>query len=66
MNVAIENMPAQDLIKEWETELDALKNMEAGNPGWDWKPVQLRLERLHVLAHEIRNKKAQERAKWQP
>ena len=66
MNVAIENMSAHDLIKEWEAELDALRSMEATNPGWEWKAVQTRLERLHALAHEIRSKKAQERAKWQP
>jgi len=28
--------------------------------------VQLRLERLHALAHELRRKKGLERAKWQP
>jgi len=55
-----------ELLKEWQTELAQLQAMEQQNPSWDWKPVQLRLERLHALAHELRKKKAEERAKWQP
>ena len=66
MKTAIENFSAQELVKEWEAELETLKSMDATNPGWDWKPVQERLERLHALAHEIRGKKARARAKWQP
>lgn len=66
MNTAIEKLSAPELVKEWEAELEILKSMDASNPGWDWKPVQERLERLHAIAHEIRGKKAQERAKWQP
>lgn len=66
MEVAIEKLSAHDLIKDWEAELDALRSVEATNPKWEWKAVQTHLERLHALAHEIRSKKAQERAKWQP
>ena len=66
MNTVIEKLSAQELVREWEAELEILKSMDASNPGWDWKPVQERLERLHALAHEIHGKKAQERAKWQP
>jgi hypothetical protein len=66
MNVPIEKMTAHDLIREWESELEALKGIETSNPKWEWKPVQFRLERLHALAHEIHAKKARERAKWQP
>ena len=66
MTTAIENLSAQELVREWESELEGLRSMEASNPAWDWKPVQLHLERLHALAHEIKSKKALERAKWQP
>lgn len=66
MSSPIEKMTAHDLIQEWEAELEALRGTDASNPKWEWKPVQLRLERLHALAHEIHLKKAQERAKWQP
>jgi hypothetical protein len=63
---AIEQMSMHDLVKEWNAELSALEKMEQENPTWDWKPVQERLENLHALAHELRRKKALERAKWQP
>lgn len=63
---AIEKMPLHDLVKEWQAELSALEKMESENPTWEWKPVQMRLENLHALAHELRRKKALERAKWQP
>lgn len=62
----IEKMSLFDLLKEWQAELDQLKATEETNPRWDWKPVQLHLERLHALAREIRSRKALERAKWQP
>ena len=64
--LAIEKMSLFDLLKEWQSELDLLKATEESNPTWEWKTVQLHLERLHALAHEIRARKAQERAKWQP
>ena len=63
---SIEKMSLFDLLKEWQSELDQLKGAEESNPNWDWKPVQLHLERLHALAHEIRIRKSEERAKWQP
>ena len=63
---AIESMAPHDLLKEWQTELNALQNMEQANPTWEWKTVQLHLERLHALAQELRRKKGLERAKWQP
>ena len=66
MEVPIEKKTAPDLIREWESELDALRAANSVNPGWEWKPLQIHLERLHALAHEINSKKAQERAKWQP
>jgi hypothetical protein len=62
----IEKMSLFDLLKEWQSELDHLKSAEETNPRWEWPPVQQRLERLHALAREIRTRKAQERAKWQP
>jgi len=62
----IENMSAHDLIKEWNAELILLQGMEGSNPTWEWKSVQTHLERLHALAQELRRKKAEERAKWQP
>jgi len=62
----IEKMSLYDLLKEWQSELDQLKSAEETNPRWEWPPVQMRLERLHALAREIRTRKAQERAKWQP
>jgi hypothetical protein len=65
-NTPIESMSLHDLAKEWQAELGMLQGMESSNPTWEWKPVQLRLERLHALAHELRRKKGLERAKWQP
>lgn len=65
-NTPIESMSLHDLNREWQTELGALKEMENTNPAWEWKPVQLHLERLHALAQELRRKKGLERAKWQP
>ena len=65
-SLPIEKMSLFDLLKEWQSELDSLKANEEFNPRWDWTPVQLHLERLHALAHEIRARKAEERAKWQP
>ncbi len=65
-NTPIESMSIHDLTREWQSELSALQGLEAINPTWEWKPVQLHLERLHALAQELRRKKAQERAKWQP
>ena len=65
-SLPIERMSLFDLFNEWQSELDALKATEESNPRWDWKPVQLHLERLHALAREISSRKAQERAKWQP
>ena len=62
----IEKMSLFDLLKEWQSELDQLKATDESNPRWDWSSVQLHLERLHALAREIRTRKAQERAKWQP
>ena len=66
MPIAIEQLTAQELVKEWESELESLKTMETSNPKWEWKPVQMHLERLHALAHELQTKMARERAKWQP
>jgi hypothetical protein len=66
MKPPIEKLAGQDLVKEWQAELSALHSMDQSNPTWEWKPVQRRLERLHVLAQELRKKKAEERAKWQP
>lgn len=63
---AIEKMTLHDLVKEWHAELGVLDQMENENPSWEWRPVQERLENLHALAHELRRKKALERAKWQP
>ena len=65
-NTSIESMSLHDLIREWETELGALQQMDNTNPTWEWKPVQLHLERLHALAQELRRKKGLERAKSQP
>ncbi len=62
----IEKMSLFDLLNEWQAELEALKSTEESNPGWEWRPVQRHLERLHALGHEIRARKSQERAKWQP
>lgn len=62
----IESMSVHDLAKEWNAELTQLQGMEDSNPTWEWKIVQSHLERLHALAQELRRKKAQERAKWQP
>jgi hypothetical protein len=62
----IEKMSLFDLLKEWHAELEQLKVTEETNSRWDWPPVQRHLERLHALAREIRVRKAQERAKWQP
>ena len=62
----IEKMSLFDLLKEWQSALDQLKATEETNPRWDWPPVQRHLERLHALAREVRTRKAQERAKWQP
>jgi hypothetical protein len=62
----IEKLSLHDLLKEWKAELADLQELEASNPTWEWKPVQLHLERLHALAQELRRKKALERAKWQP
>ncbi len=66
MNIPIEKMAGNDLREEWQRILEELKSTEKTNPGWEWKPLQIQLERLHALAHEIRSKKAQARAKWQP
>jgi hypothetical protein len=66
MKPPIEKLATHDLVKEWQAELNALQSIDQSNPAWEWKPVQLRLERLHALAHELRKKKAEERAKWQP
>ena len=66
MDLPIEKMSLFDLLKEWQGEFEHLNATEESNPGWEWRPVQRRLERLHALAHEIRNRKSQERAKWQP
>lgn len=66
MALAIEKMADGDLLEQWRKEVDGLRAVETQNPQWEWKPIQLRLERLHALAHEIRAKKAQSRAKWQP
>jgi len=56
----------RELLKEWQAEISQLQAMEQTNANWDWKPVQERLERLHALAHELRKRKAEDRAKWQP
>ena len=65
-NTPIESMSLHDLIREWQTELGTLKGMDDTNPTWEWKTVQLHLERLHALAQELRRKKGLERAKSQP
>ena len=66
MEQPIEKMSVHDLQKEWQKELEGLHSIEQQNPNWAWRPIQLRLERLHALAQEIHRKKALERAKWQP
>ena len=66
MNQPIEKMSMHELLKEWQSEVGALQAIEKSNPDWNWKPLQLSLERLHALARELHSKKAQERAKWQP
>ncbi len=66
MDQSIEKMSVQDLTKAWEQQVNALAEMDKANPKWNWRPVQLCLERLHALARELGNKKALERAKWQP
>ena len=66
MKTPIEDMSLQDLQSEWQGELGALQDMEKSNPGWEWQPVQLHLERLHGVAQEFRRKKSLELAKWQP
>lgn len=65
-SLPIEKMSLFDLLKEWPSELEMLRATEEINSAWDWKPIQLHLERLHAIAQEIRARKAQERAKWQP
>ena len=65
-NPPIESMSLHDLLKEWHSELGLLDTMEQTNPTWEWRTVQLGLERLHALAQELRRQKALERAKWQP
>ncbi len=66
MNQPIEKMSIHELLKEWQAEVAVLESIEKSNPGWDWKPVQVSLERLHALARQIQAEKARERAKWQP
>ncbi len=66
MNQPIEKMSVHELLKEWQSAIGSLQGIEKNNPNWEWKSVQLSLERLHALAREIHAKKAQERAKWQP
>lgn len=66
MDQPIEKMSVQDLTKAWEQQVNALAEMDKTNPKWAWRPVQLRLEQLHALARELAQKKALERAKWQP
>ena len=66
MKAPIEQLNLQDLQQEWQRTVSSLQAMEQGNPTWEWKPVQLQLERLHALAMELRRKKALDRAKWQP
>jgi hypothetical protein len=66
MDQPIEKMSVQDLTKAWEQQVSALADMDKTNPKWEWRPVQLCLEHLHALARELNNKKALERAKWQP
>ncbi|MDH4246838.1 MAG: hypothetical protein OEW39_08845 [Deltaproteobacteria bacterium] len=62
----IEQLSTHDLLKEWNAAVGALAAMEGSNPTWEWKLVQVQLERLHALGHELRRKKSLERAKWQP
>jgi acyl-CoA reductase-like NAD-dependent aldehyde dehydrogenase len=66
MKAPIEKTSMRELLKEWQAELNHLQAMEQANPTWEWKPVQERLERLHALAHELRKRRAEDRAKWQP
>ena len=62
----IEQLSLHDLRKAWDASVNALASMAETNPAWEWKAVQLQLEQLHALAHELRRKKGMERAKWQP
>ena len=66
MKAPIEQMNLQDLQQEWQRAVGVLQGMEQGNPTWEWKQVQIPLERLQALAVELRRKKSLERAKWQP
>ena len=66
MKQSLEKMSTQELLAEWQAELNRLLTLDQANPAWEWRPVQEHLERLHALAHEIRTKKALDRAKWQP
>ncbi|MBI4082667.1 MAG: hypothetical protein HY423_08665 [Candidatus Lambdaproteobacteria bacterium] len=66
MKQPVEKMSTQELLHEWQRELELLQGLDQRNPHWEWHPIQAHLERLNVLAHELRLKKAQDRAKWQP
>ena len=66
MTNGVEKMSMNDLLKQWQSEVKTLENMESTNPAWDWMVVQGHLENLHNLAQELRRKKSLERAKWQP
>ncbi len=62
----IENLNPVQLKSAWQAEVQNLAKMDEKNPQWEWKRVQYSLEQLHALAHELRKRSAEERAKWQP
>ncbi len=64
--VPIEKHDHSELLHQWHTTLEVLREIEHQNPNWEWSPLQLHLERLHALAQEMRRKKTLERARWQP
>lgn len=62
----IESLSLEQLKFAWQKEAQDLAEMEKKNPEWEWGKLQESLEQLHALAHELRKRKAEERAKWQP
>ncbi|MDH4225787.1 MAG: hypothetical protein OEW12_09090 [Deltaproteobacteria bacterium] len=65
-DLPIEKMTLGELLGEWRQESALLAQEEDLDPRWGWKPLQSRLEKLYALAHEIRAKKGEAQAGWQP
>ncbi|MDH5752827.1 MAG: hypothetical protein OEZ59_10485 [Deltaproteobacteria bacterium] len=55
-----------NLLLQWERELDNLRRMNELNPVWEWRKVQAGIENLHYLARELEEAKARQQARWQP